>query len=221
MGNAEKVTVGDSLPTESGVFPAATLGHPLSLEEDRVYVEALLAGDSDAWRVFQARYGRLLLRCIGKVTRRFARVGPEDVREIYASLLVQLLQHDKLKLRSFDARRGTRFASWLGLLSVHAAYDYLRTLRREPQKECLAVAEELAVDSPDPFEQAARREHAVLATRMVAAFTAREQAFATLYFEHGLTPEDIAQRLRISVKTVYSKRHKIQTKMEAWVQSAR
>jgi RNA polymerase sigma-70 factor (ECF subfamily) len=34
-----------------------------------------------------------------------------------------------------------------------------------------------------------------------------------LYYGDGLTPEHVAERLGISVKTVYSKKHKIQRKL--------
>ena len=49
-------------------------------------------------------------------TGRFATfVGQDDIREIYATLLVQLLSNDMHKLRTFDPERGNRFGSWIGL----------------------------------------------------------------------------------------------------------
>jgi RNA polymerase sigma-70 factor, ECF subfamily len=39
----------------------------------------------------------------------------------------------------------------------------------------------------------------------------------TLYFGEGLTPEQIAQEMGINIKTVYSKKHKIQARLEAIV----
>jgi len=63
--------------------------------------------------VFQAKYDRLIIRCITKVTRRFASmVSQDDVREVYANLYVSLLGNDMHKLRTFDPERGNRFSSW-------------------------------------------------------------------------------------------------------------
>ena len=42
---------------------------------------------------------------------------------------------------------------------------------------------------------------------------AKDRQFVTLYFQDGLSPEHVAERLGISVKTVYSKKHKIQRKL--------
>jgi DNA-directed RNA polymerase specialized sigma24 family protein len=98
-------------------------------------LEGLMRGSDKAWREFHLRYDRLIYRCITKVTGRFsAIVSQDDIREIYATLIVQLLSNDMHKLRTFDAARGNRFSSWLGLLAINAAYDYLRGIRREPNR---------------------------------------------------------------------------------------
>ena len=187
------------------------------VDEERTLVDALIANDPTAWREFQRRYDRLILRCITKVTKRFAAVSPDDVREIYAQLLVSLLSNGKSKLRAFDAARGSRFSSYIGMLSIHCAYDWLRAMRREPQREGLNEAAELSSDLPDPFEAAAARERAHLAARVMAGFSERDRTFATLYFGEGLEPHEIARSMKISVKTVYSKKHKIQSKLESLV----
>ena len=65
-------------------------------------------------------------------------VGPDDVREIYAMLCVQLLANDKRKLRSFEPGRGNKLGSWIGMLAIHTAYDFLRTIKREPKRGTLS-----------------------------------------------------------------------------------
>ena len=65
--------------------------------------DRLLASDPEAWKSFQAVYGRLISSAIVRVVGRFGlRAGSDDVREIEASLSVELLQNDKAKLRAFD-----------------------------------------------------------------------------------------------------------------------
>ncbi len=184
-------------------------------------VDAMLENDALAWREFQRRYDRLVQRCILKVTRRFASVvSHEDVREISAMLSLALLANDMHKLRSFDPDRGNRFSSWIGLLAINCAYDYLRQIKREPNKAALTEAHELACQLPDPFDAVAERERAAMAHEMLADFTPRDRAFAALYFGEGMEPDEIAKRMNISVKTVYSKKHKIQARLEAAVRRA-
>ena len=88
------------------------------------------------------------------MTGRFSSfLSQDDIREIYATLLVQLLSNDMHKLRSFDPERGNRFGSWIGLLAINAAYDYLRSMRREPNRAPMAEAEVLSCELPSPLEQ--------------------------------------------------------------------
>lgn len=178
-------------------------------------IAAMVADDARAWREFQRRYDRLILRCITKVTRRFSAVREDDVQEIYSTLFVSLLANGKHKLRTFDPNRGNRFTSWIGLLSVHCTYDYLRTLRREPAMGCLSEAEGLACELPDPFEQTERGERAHLAAQLMEGLSERDRDFAELYFAEEMDPADIASTMNISVKTVYSKKHKIQARLGA------
>ena len=66
-------------------------------------------------------------------------------------------------------------------------------------------------DLPDPYESAVESERAEIAADLLAGFSAKDRTFATLYFGEELDPNEIATRMNISVKTVYSKKHKIQS----------
>ena len=200
-------------PDRSDVFPVV---RPRN-DDDGALIESLVRNEDWAWREFQQRYGRLILRCITKVTKRFASVSQEDVQEIHAQLLVSFVANNHGKLRAFDATRGSRFSSYIGMLAIHATYDWLRTVRREPPRELLAKAIDLASETADPYECAARGERAQLAARAMQDFSARDRTFAALYFGEGMEPHEIARSMKISVKTVYSKKHKIQSKLEAIV----
>lgn len=191
---------------------------PTSADAEVVLVARMIEGRASAWREFQAKYDRLIYRCITKVTARFAaRLSTDDVKEIYATLLLQLLANDKHKLRTFDPQRGNRFGSWVGLLAINAAYDHLRSIRRDAHRAPLAEAETLCSETPDPYEVCERHQRAGLVATLMADFSAKDRQFVELYFGEGLKPEEIATRMQISVKTVYSKKHKIQSKLEALI----
>jgi RNA polymerase sigma-70 factor (ECF subfamily) len=208
---------GERQVRESGIFLKVDPEQAASLyQDDLVLIDAMIANEPIAWREFQKRFDRLIHRCITKVTRRFSSiVSQDDVREVYATLYVSLLANDKHKLRTFDPERGNRFSSWIGLLAINCAYDYLRTLKREPQKEQLADNSELVCDLPDPFELTAEHERAALAQKTLEDFSEKDRTFAALYFGEGMDPTEIATRMNISVKTVYSKKHKIQSRLES------
>jgi RNA polymerase sigma-70 factor (ECF subfamily) len=189
-----------------------------STRDERALLRGLLRGEEGAWRRFNDRYSHLLHGCIVRVTARFSRVLETDaVSEIYANLCVQLLANDMRKLRSFEAGRGTKFTSWLGMLATHAAYDYLRTVRREPRMTELTEAEKLGGQSDDPAEHTLLSERARLVQDVLRDFTERDRRFVELYFGEGLAPEHVARRMNISIKTVYSKKHKIMARLEALI----
>lgn len=191
----------------------------ISTAEDELrLVRGLIAGQKHSWREFNHRYSRMLEACIARVTFRFpGLVGPEDVREIYALFCLNLLANDRHRLRSFNPDKGMRLSSWFGLIAVHTAYDYLRSARRQPSGPCVDDLIDLAAQVPDTSEGCERREQARYLARLVAELSERDREFMTLYFGEGLSPEEVAAKMGISIKTVYTKKHKIRSKLETLI----
>lgn len=187
-----------------------------SAQDEDALVREMLAGSRRAWHVFHARYDRLILRCITSVTTRFTLfLGEDDVAEIYAALLRSLWEGDMSRLRAFDGRRGNRLGTWVGLLAVNCAYDRLRTRRREPTRASLDECEEMDSGTLTPHEALERKEQLAAVNELLREFPERDREFVALYFGEGLDVEQVAARMQISVKTVYSKKHKIQSRLEA------
>jgi RNA polymerase sigma-70 factor (ECF subfamily) len=181
-------------------------------------IARLLNDDPSGWREFNARYSRLIHRCIAKVLNRFSTVvTSDDTAEIYDALCLQLLSRDKHKLRSFDPGRGTKLSTWLGMLATHAAYDFLRGRRRDPRSDDTTDTEQLRTSTPPPDEICEIRQRAEWVKYLLSEFSDKDKDFMTLYFGEGLSPEQIALEMGISVKTVYSKKHKILARLEAIV----
>lgn len=191
-------------------------------QDEATLIPSLLDDDEQAWRTFHARYGRRLQGAIINVTRRFPQLAANDhVDEIYGSLCLRLLCDDKRRLRSFDPDRGTPLGSWLCALARNSAHDFLRSRRREPWLGAAgdeATAAEPPSDTPDAFGLCASREQARLVRDMVETLSPRDREFLGLYLD-GLSPTEIAERLGISVNTVYSKRHKIQARLTELMQN--
>lgn len=182
---------------------------------DEYLLDRMLVRNGAAWREFHRRFDRLIYRCIHKVTGRFTSVlSSEDVREIYAMLLMNLTARDMHKLRSFEPERGNKLSSWIGLLATNTAWDYLRSVARQPQCTQLTDAEEMRTSRPDPYQQVVDKERWGLVNETLLTFSKKDRHFVHLYYVDGLSPEEIAQEMRISVKTVYSKKHKIRCRLE-------
>jgi RNA polymerase sigma-70 factor, ECF subfamily len=196
------------------IMPSLNPSAP-SREDEILLLEGLIAGDDLAWRRFHHQYVRLIFRCIRKATHRFARLLAEDEeREIYANLLLQLLVNDKRKLRLFEASRGNRLSTWLGLLATHTAYDYLRARRRELGHLPLCEDDPRYGEQTSPLDEVELNQHNRIVAGLMATLSEKDRQFVALYFNRGLSPEAVATVMHISVKTVYSKKHKIRSRLE-------
>jgi RNA polymerase sigma-70 factor, ECF subfamily len=184
-------------------------------EVDEVSLVArLIADDADAWRTFTRTYTGLIVSVIRRVMARFTRVMSEqDVDEIYARFCLELLAQDKKKLRLYSPEKGSRFSTWLGLLATNATYDYLRRMRRHQGNEPMPERDTFVSDSPSAFELVALEEQAQVAAQFLGELSERDREFVELYFAEGLEPEEISRKMGISVKTVYTKKHKITARL--------
>ncbi|MDP3276205.1 MAG: sigma-70 family RNA polymerase sigma factor [Deltaproteobacteria bacterium] len=182
---------------------------------DLALLDLLLVNDSSAWQEFVRRFDRLVWRCIMKVTNRFVSViNNEDLREIHGNFYGMLMANNQHKLRMFKPERGNKLGTWIGMLAINCAWDYLRSVARQPAHEALSFASDRASESPDPFEQTAQRETCATVERLLSSFSHKDRTFVLLYFVESRSAEEIADEMGISVKTVYSKKHKIRTRLE-------
>lgn len=188
----------------------------ITTHDETNLLPSLIDNDEEAWRVFHEHYGRRMQGAIATVTRHFPQLtGNDHIDEIYGTLCLRLLCEDKRRLRSFDPERGTPLGTWLCTLARNIAHDFLRSRRRDPWLGRLgdeAAWAEVESDRPDVFELCANREQAERVNELVATMSERDQEFMALYLE-GVAASEIAERLDIALNTVYSKRHKIQSRL--------
>jgi RNA polymerase sigma-70 factor (ECF subfamily) len=182
---------------------------------DRELLQRVFRDDERGWNELVRRYRALVYRCITKVTGKYSAVSGADVDEIYAEVLMQLLRDDKHKLRMYNPQRGTKLGSWIGMIAVNAAYDYLRGFGRRPVLEKVSAT----LDPHDecdrtPLDELIEKERWHQFNGMLADFTDKDRTFLELYYARGLEAEAVAAEMQISLKTVYSKKHKIRAHLQ-------
>ena len=178
---------------------------------DRELLRTVLRSDARGWAELVRRFRPLIYRCITKVTLKYApTLSSADLDEIYADVMMQLVRDDMHKLRIYNPARGTKLGSWIGMISVNAAYDFLRGVGRrplldkidgqlDPHEEC----------DRTPLDQLIEKERWEHLNTLLAEFTDKDRTFVELYYQKGLEADEIAAEMQISLKTVYSKKHKI------------
>lgn len=174
-----------------------------------------LENEDSAWSELLRRYRALLYRCITKaVARSGAALCEDDLDEIFGELCLNLWRDDKKKLRAYDPERGVRLSTWLGLLAINTAYDQLRKRARYPLLATEGDSGKEPCDGePDPLEQLLKVEERAALHSLLWHLSDRDRHFVQLYYAEGMEAESIAQDMRISVKTVYTKKHKIEARL--------
>lgn len=205
---------------------------------ESVLIEQLLRGNDDAWSEFIRRYRALIYHCITKVVVRYTRDTSEaEVDEIYAEMLVMLLKDDMRKLRMFNPERGNKLGSWIGMLTINGTHDYLRCASRRPWMERLdpepeslparqitrftscAYTRDVGY-SPSPLDMLMEKERWIHLEDLLTDFSEKDRQFLHLFYDKGLDAAAIAERMAISIKTVYSKKHKIREHLRRSVRNA-
>lgn len=182
---------------------------------------AVLRREEDAWCELLRRYRGLIYRCITKVLCRYESVlCNEAVNEVFSDVCLNLLRNDMKKLRAYDPKRGSKLGTWIGLITIHTAYDNLRVTARQPVLDRIDGVLEREDCVPGPLDQLLSKERRSQVNDLASEFSPRDRRFMELYFGKGLSPAEVAAVMDISVKTVYSKKHKIQNRLVALAESS-
>jgi RNA polymerase sigma-70 factor (ECF subfamily) len=167
-------------------------------------------GNGGAWRTFLDRYQVL----IGAWCRRL-NLNHSDAEEVSSAVLARLVEG----IRTYDPSR--RFRSWLKTVVHNEVRDLLRRRSRHPGDWASGdtdIQEELQNLHAPEDEFASRVEAEVeqlrqAAQRIASAVQARVLPHTWEAFElteaHGLSVEEVAERLRMTIGAVYIARHRV------------
>jgi RNA polymerase sigma-70 factor, ECF subfamily len=166
------------------------------------------------WAEFVERYQRLITSCVLKVLRRYGAVfSAEDLDDLVNDVWLTLLRDDMRKLRQYDADRGFRIASFIGLVATNVTIDYLRARHAEatPLDQVMEDYVSMAVVQPrDVVEDA---EQAELARAAINRLSGDEREFVFEVFHSERSPEELARTLGVTTNTVYSRKFKVREKL--------
>lgn len=186
---------------------------------DRELLASVLRREERGWTELVRRYRALIYRCISKVTGKYAPYASNaDTDEVFAEVLMGLLRDDMHKLRMYDPARGTKLGSWIGIIAVNSAYDFLRSSFRRPAGDRLdASYDPHAPYDRTPLDMLLDKERWSHLNTILDEFSAKDRRFLDLFYARGMEAEEVAAEMQISLKTVYSKNHKIRTHLRRCV----
>jgi RNA polymerase sigma-70 factor (ECF subfamily) len=165
-------------------------------QNDRATIEAVLAGDRNAYGSLVIRHSRMLFRLAYRMTGNEA-----DADDVVQEAFLRGFQ----KLETFEAR--ANFGTWIYRIAVHCALDKLHSRRRElarqvseendPEQDAVQVAD-LA---PGPEQLTFSAEIGTLGEQAMQALTAMERTAFVLRHMEDRNTDEIAAALNVAPNT--------------------
>lgn len=170
---------------------------------DKDLLKRCLAKQPGSWNDFVDRYLSLIYHAIHHTAHlRSARVAPEDVEDIAAEVLVQIVTNDYQALREF---KGT--ASLATYLTVIARRICVHELaRRQAVRDSIRKGEtRLPVEQPDDTEAAAKAlEKLEDVDALLRKLAGKEREIVRQFYLEGRTYEEISTELNVPVNSIGS-----------------
>jgi len=185
--------------------------------DDLELLRRVLTRDHDAFEAFYARFRNLVLACVSRVCARAGvRLQSDDLADLVSEVTLNMVANDYRRLRLYRTDGGCSVSSWVGVIASSTAHDFLRKERRRRLDPMLdSELERIATPVDGPDHDLIDRQQRKFVDDALAQFSARDRDFVRLYFVDALDPETIAERMNVSVSTVYSKKAKIKTRLRA------
>jgi RNA polymerase sigma-70 factor (ECF subfamily) len=142
-------------------------------------------------------YSRTSAQLLGIVVRMLHR------REVAEEVLHDAFLRIWHNAPSFSAARGAPM-TWMTAIARNAALDRLRRQRREVPLEDLPGYEEQEDEAPGPFEQMAASVEGRALADCLRQLEPEQRGCLLMAYYHGLTHDELAQRLRRPLGTIKS-----------------
>jgi RNA polymerase sigma-70 factor (ECF subfamily) len=168
---------------------------------DRDLVRRCLNKEPGSWNDFVDRYLSLIYHVIGYTAHlRSVRLGPEDVEDIAAEVLLKIVANNYRVLREF--RGESSFATYLTVVARRICVQEL--VRRQQRKEAIARGDLLVPTGELDEEPAAQKgvESLEEVERLLRRLSGREREIVRLYYLEARSYEEISTETDVPVNTI-------------------
>jgi RNA polymerase sigma-70 factor (ECF subfamily) len=170
---------------------------------DRDLLKRCLSHQPGAWNDFVDRYLGLVYHVIHHTAHlRSAPLKPEDVEDLAAEVLLQIVAGDYAVLRQF--RGNASLATYLTVIARRICVHELarRSAAREVQPAGPAGLEEAEDEAPPSRDAGDKLERLEEVEKLLARLPSREREVVRLHYFEGRTYEEIATELKIPVNSI-------------------
>lgn len=167
---------------------------------DRELLHNCLAGKPGSWNDFVDRFLSMVYHVVHSTAHlRSARLSPEDVEDIAAEVLLQIVAGDFKVLRQFQGNAS--LATYLTVIARRTAVHEIN--RRQAVREEIRTGAVAADDLADESVAAQRSVESLdEVERLLRKLSGRDREVVRLFYLEGRTYEEISTELDIPVNTL-------------------
>jgi len=197
-----------------------------TLGEDRDLLARCFAGDREAADTLVRRFSSLVYRAIQHtLIVRQVRFAREDLEDFHNTVFLRLFEKGYRKLKQYQGRNGCSLATWIRLITVRVVLDHLRkkgvdSIAGRDAQVALDEVYGLKKDECDGLTFLKREEKVRLLSQGIQNLPARDRLFMRLHFDQGLSVEETAGAMQITIENVYVVKHRAIQRLKAEVASA-
>ena len=177
-----------------------------------------LDGDKQAWESFVLKYSRLVRHSLFHTLRhKNPPIESDTIDDLHQDVFSCLVEDNFKKIRQFKGKNGCSLASWIRVIAVRKALDYLRkeratvSTRNDPN----------ALENPigDPYEKRSsedeflRAEEIEIMGDVIRRLHPRHRFFIELYYRQGSPIEEISEIMKLDPNAVYQLQHRVKERI--------
>jgi len=187
---------------------------------DLEFIRKCVSGRKRFWQEFVDRYARLIYTYILSVLKYkgITYLSEETIRDIFQEIIFSLVKDDFKKLKSFTAKNGSSFASWLRQVVVNYTLDYLRRPKittiplREPN-DADNHQNVIYDDSSSITEMAINKERLEHLKDCIRQLGQNEKYLMELHIYRGVRLDRLRKHLRLTRGAIYMQKARIIRKL--------
>lgn len=187
---------------------------------DLEFIRRCVNNEKQAWDEFVKRYSRLIysyIHYILKLQSPGSYQGSE-IDDIFQQIFLMLCKENFKKLRSFQAKNGCSFASWLRQVVVNYTIDYLRRSKQmlslDQENSDGTALKDIIEDPAQPVDAGLiTQEQADSLVFCIDRLEPKEKLFLELHLNRQISMDKIRKILRISRGAADMRKNRILEKL--------
>ena len=185
-----------------------------SKQEERRLLSKCLDEDREASEVFVRRFSGLVYHSVRQtLVAKGIPFSREDIEDLHNTIFLNLFENRGRKLSQYQGKNGCSLASWLRVVAVrtvlnrlrHKGFDGAMRLGKRIPFEDLSHKDR---EDLGPLALMERAEQKRFIHEAIQFLAPRDRLFIQLFFEEGLSIEEVAGSLGISLQNAYTVKHR-------------